>query len=193
MKYQKPKIKIKKIKFNFFLSQNRFFDSFDSLLDFKVPEVYAEGGGSCSGCGCGCGCFLPGTKVIMADGVTKEIQDIQSGDLILSYNIFTKNLVKNRVAKLLIHPDIDGDYYIINGKLSVTGNHRMWVNNEVWEKIENLKVGDTFLNSKKEKVKISSIERLKGVNTVYNLHIDAIEHSYFAENVLAHNLEDYKI
>ncbi len=187
-KYQKPRIKQDKIKLNFFLSQNRFLDSFDSLANPKfLADLSPSGDCGCISCTCGGCCFLPGTRVIMADGVSKEIQNIKPGETVLSYNIVNRNLTKTKVAKLLIHSDISDGYFIINETLRVTGNHRMWINGSVWERVENLKIGDTFLNSKKEKIKIVSIQKAVGTNTVYNLHINAAEHDYFAENALAHN------
>lgn len=53
--YQKPKVKASKIKINFFLSQNRFLDSFDSLASPKILDG-AEIAMECCSCGCsGCG------------------------------------------------------------------------------------------------------------------------------------------
>ena len=57
-------------------------------------------------------CFLSGTKVLMDDGNYKEIQDIQSGDLVASYDLINNAPVVSRVKQLLSHPDTEGEYLI---------------------------------------------------------------------------------
>jgi hypothetical protein len=47
------------------------------------------GGSSSSG---GVGCFEAGTQISMADGTYKNIEDVQIGDQIYSYNILTKKV-----------------------------------------------------------------------------------------------------
>lgn len=55
--YQKPKVTIKRVKMNFFMTGTRFFDSFDELL---APSAFAQTGGGCgSGSGSGSNMFEP--------------------------------------------------------------------------------------------------------------------------------------
>jgi intein/homing endonuclease len=133
-------------------------------------------------------CFPAGTKILMADGSTKEIQDISSGDEVLSYDLDQKRTVKDKVSKLLVHANAPGGYLIFNGELKVTGNHNMWVENKgIWLHADKLMVGDVLLNSKGEKVPVASIEKVDGVNTVYNLGLPGENHNYFTEDILVHN------
>jgi hypothetical protein len=50
-----------------------------------------SGTGTSSGSGGG-GCFEAGTQVTMADGSFRNIEDIKKGDIVKSYNIYTKEL-----------------------------------------------------------------------------------------------------
>ncbi len=189
--YQKPKIKITRVKLNYLFTQPRFLDSLDYNLDreLAVANCAPYACDSCISCGggTGCGCFIKGTKVIMADGKTREIQNIRPGESILSYNLIRKKHDKSRVDELQIHNNYPGGYFIINNSLRVTDNHHFWVNNNLWQRADTLKRGDFLINSKGRTILIQKIEHVEGNNTVYNLHTSNHVHNYFAEDILAHN------
>lgn len=49
-------------------------------------------------------CFVKGTQVLLnLNGNTKNIEDIQAGDIVLSYNIFTDKFYEVLVQKLIIN------------------------------------------------------------------------------------------
>lgn len=174
--YKKPSITSKKVKINFFDSQTRIFDSLDEIL---APNVFAQ-----SGCYV---CFLPGTKVSMADGTTKNIEDIIQGDKLLSFDVNDNKAVNNTVANTLVH-DSNKGYFILNNTLKVTGNHTLWSPTErTWKPVEEYKIGEYILNSANESTKITSKKYVKGTFTVYNLHTLLEPHNYFADGILAHN------
>ena len=52
-----------------------------SSLSFEVAHATSASGGG------GGGCFVPGSKVLMADGTTKKIENVQVGDSVMSMNI----------------------------------------------------------------------------------------------------------
>jgi len=179
-RYQQPKIRVKKIKKNFFFTRGRIFDSVDDLL---VQPAFATGG--CCSCG---GCFLPGTKILMSDRSYKEIEKVKPGDITVSYDLKKGVLVKNRVVEKLIHPDYPGGYFLINGTLKVTGNHRVFLSNKAkWERVDSIKVDDVLLNEEGQDTVVESIEQFDGNNNVFNLHMAGDNHNYFAENYLVHN------
>lgn len=158
-----------------------------NILQINIAGLQIGGGGG----GGGGGCFLAKTKVKMTDGTYKEIQDIKPGDIVYSYNLKSKELVEAKVTKLLVHQNYPDGYLVLNGKLKVTGNHRMWLTNKSsWEKADTLKVGDTLLNPTGKEILISSIKKVEGKNTVYNLHLKGDEHNYFTENILVHNAKE---
>lgn len=48
-------------------------------------------------------CFFPGTKILMADYSTKDIEKINSGDEVLSFDIFTQKFYPTKVNRLIIN------------------------------------------------------------------------------------------
>ncbi len=122
----------------------------------------------------------------MADGTSKNIEDISRGDVVISYDLNTNKKVVNTVVEKYTHPDYP-DYLIINGSLRVTTNHRIWINNIAWVRADELKVGDIMTNSAGEDIVVSDIELKSGINTVYNLHLASENHNYFADGILVHN------
>lgn len=156
-----------------------------NLVRINIGPLIIGGGG-----GGGGGCFLAGTKVKMADGTFLEIQEMKEGDVVYSYNLESDELVEDKVVKVLVHTNYPDGYLIINERLNITGNHRVWVINKAsWERADTLSVGDTLLNPSGGEVLISSIKKVKGKNTVYNLHLDGENHNYFTEEVLVHNVK----
>ena len=131
-------------------------------------------------------CFLEGTKVTMANGSLKNIQDIKPGDIILSYNLETKDVQPEIVSELLRHPETRG-HLLVNGHLKTTGNHPVWlVNKEVWTRMEDVEIGDAFLSTEGE-VLVKSIKVVDGINTTYNLSLVGNNNNYFAGGILVHN------
>ena len=50
------------------------------------------------------GCFVPGTKVKMADGTYKNIEDVAAGDMVISYNEESGEFETQRVERLNENP-----------------------------------------------------------------------------------------
>jgi hypothetical protein len=130
------------------------------------------------------GCFLAGTKIKMADGGYKNIENVKKGDEIMTFeNEFTKKLVPAKVQETFQHRVLD--YLIINGSLKITPQHRVFVNNG-WEIIGQAKVGDYLVNEKGDRVKIASIEHKQELVSVYNLEIEKY-HTFLADGIYVHN------
>ena len=150
-------------------------------------SYYFYSQGSYYGYGQGYYCFLNGTKIKMADGTSKEIQEVKPGEEVLSYNIKDKTLTKEKVDKLIIHKDIKGKYLTINGNLKVTPNHPLLING-IWQHAGSARVNDKLTNSNGNTTTITDIELSSdGTNDLYNLHLIGREHNYFAEDILVHN------
>jgi hypothetical protein len=135
-------------------------------------------------------CFLPTTLVTLPDGSTKEIQDIEVGDKVLSYDLENKRPVVSGVVNTYSYTT--DEYLVVNDKIRVTPSQRVYLNGE-WEPIGNAEVGDYLMDKDGNKVEIQSIEEAydpEGV-MVYDLEV-ADYHYYFAEGVLVHNSEDEK-
>ena len=55
-------------------------------------------------------CFVAGTQILMADGSSENIEDIQPGDLVLSYNTVTRQFENRAVTTVLtVQPLQEGD------------------------------------------------------------------------------------
>lgn len=96
---------------------------------------YGWDGGGNGGCGCGSGdtaggcdssggggggCFIKGTRVVMADGTLKNIEDIVIGDYVLSYDNMTGESVSGLVYETLVHRN---EPVIFMDEIGVTLNH----------------------------------------------------------------------
>lgn len=139
-----------------------------------------------SGGGGGGGCFIAGTKILLKDNSIKSIEDVKEKDLVVSYNTDSKSFVERKVVKTIIHSEVNGGYLIINNLLKVTPEHPFWANKQ-WKKAAELQIGNILLNKDGKEVKITSIDKIEGINTVYNLEVEGEEHNYFAEGLLVHN------
>lgn len=134
--------------------------------------------------GLGGGCFLAGTKILMADGSLKNIEDVTIGDKILTRRSdYSNNLTVDAVTKTFVHK-VAG-YLVINNRLKVTPEHRLFISGE-WKTAKEAKVGDVLLDSSGQQVEISSISEMSGRFTVYNLTVENT-HTFFADNFYVHN------
>lgn len=138
------------------------------------------------------GCFPAGTPVLMSDGSYKEIQDIIKGDKVASYNVSTGQRSESPVGSLVTHETIPGDdkLLLINRSLQVTSNHNIYSPNRgAWVRADELKSGDTILNSSGNYMEISSIDDLGQPDIpVFNLNLQGQDHNYFAGDTLVHNI-----
>lgn len=130
------------------------------------------------------GCFLAGTKILMADGTFRSIEDIKVGDVILTRESeFSPRLTQDKVVRVFKHEV--GEYLIINGFLKVTPIHRMFINGE-WKTAGEARNGDWFVDYKGNRVRINSMERIQNKMKVYNFATERF-HTYFADGIYVHN------
>jgi hypothetical protein len=133
------------------------------------------------------GCFLPGTKVLMSNGETRNIEDVRIGDQVLSL-IDSNSGNKKIVTVQGVHSYLVDNYMVINNELEVTGEHEIFLNGK-WDYAGNAKVGDTLVDSEGVMLEIESLERINQPETrVYNLNVDKT-HTYFADGIYVHNAE----
>eukprot|EP01083_Nonionella_stella_P209188 758527_1 len=149
------------------------------------------------------GCFIEGTKVTTPRGSDKDIQHIKTGDEVMSYNLNKQQLETHTVHNTMRY--FVNELAIItlnNGDcITCTPSHPIYATNKQnWcccqplsnqHDMDRLSVGDTVLNSKLEKISITSIQ-YKNYNDpadgcyVYTLHLDDV-HNFFANDILVHN------
>ncbi|WP_371579310.1 polymorphic toxin-type HINT domain-containing protein [Streptomyces sp. NBC_01314] len=148
-----------------------------------------------------CHSFVPGTKVLMADGSTKSIEDVKTGDKILATDPETgRTEVKTVTAEItgegrknLVRITLS---VVINGKkqtatVTATEAHPFWVPTlGAWIDATELTVGERLRTSTGSLVGITAIHRWTQQATVHNLTVADL-HTYYVlageTPVLVHN------
>jgi intein/homing endonuclease len=149
-------------------------------------------------------CFVAGTKVTMADGTEKNIEEIEVGDVVKSWNEETGEIRDSKVVKL-IQPMHD-DMLVIrfsNGAVNEnTFDHPYYVKDKGWcshsptltkERYdidsELFEVGDICYHNNDEEleeVEVISIKENWGEVQTYIFELDT-DNTFFANGVLVHN------
>ncbi|MFJ3296665.1 ricin-type beta-trefoil lectin domain protein [Streptomyces bacillaris] len=166
-----------------------------------------SGGSGKTGEGSGGSCsisnsFTPGTKVLMADGSTKPIEDVKVGDKVQATDPKTgetrietvtaeikgeglKNLVKVTI-------DTDGDRGTKTAEITATDGHPFWVPElSEWIDATDLKSGQWLHTGAGTQVQITAVERWTSAGaTVHNLTVGNT-HTYYVvaggTSALVHN------
>ena len=170
--------------YNFYLDGNNTYFA-DGLL------AHNRGNGSC---------FVAGTKVIMADGTEKNIEDIEIGEMVQGVDGVNKVLAFD-------HPMLDGRKLIgINGSGPFKTPEHPLLTADGWKAYDSeitkvqkpqiahlmtngsLEIGDKIRMADGSWVTIESIEVFENEpqQQVYNFVLDG-DHTYFANGMAAHN------
>ncbi len=154
--------------------------------------------------GSGGSCFLPGTKVRMEDGSTKNIEDVRVGDRVLTYD---SGGSKGVHEVLELESPIREGYYevaLADGTLvKVTSEHPMFFKNNSYMgwgaidptqtlekdkmRVEKFLVGDFLKKEDGSWTKIVSMTYVNGPVKTYNLKNVAGANTFFAEGIYVHN------
>jgi RHS repeat-associated protein len=150
-----------------------------------------------SGCSLFGNSFDPGTEVLMADGTTKKIKDIRSGDKVLATDPQTGQTAGKAVTALIEgqgHKDLvrvtvhtgRGDDVIL-----ATAEHPFWVDNKQrWVDAGDLRPGMKLRTSDGHIVAVEAVSGYQSWKTVNNLSIADIHTFYVLAGdtpVLVHN------
>ncbi|MFD8077149.1 polymorphic toxin-type HINT domain-containing protein [Streptomyces sp. NPDC059718] len=163
------------------------------------------GGSGKSGEGGTCNSFVPGTKVLMADGSTKAIEKVKVGDKVVATDPKTGETrtetvtaeIKGRGLKHLVKVtiDIDGKHGSKTAEVTATDGHPFWVAElGEWIKATDLKSDQWLRTSAGTYVQITAIERWTvKQSTVNNLTVSDL-HTYYVQvgdtSVLVHNCNE---
>ncbi|WP_309505056.1 polymorphic toxin-type HINT domain-containing protein [Streptomyces sp. KM273126] len=145
----------------------------------------------------GCRCFLAGTDVLMADGSTKDIEDIKVGDRVLATDPKTGKTGPRKVTRLIRTED---DKYFNElsiatedgiEKLTATHEHPFWSPSERdWIEAGKLRPGMTLRTDDGDTVIVTGNRAFTRYARTYNLTVDDL-HTYYvlagATPVLVHN------
>lgn len=139
-----------------------------------------------------CNCFAEGTVVTTDDG-SKNIEDIQIGDMVLSKNEITGD-IGYKPVEFIFEKDTNELFVISVGgvEVSTTDNHPFWVEGKGWVIAEDLLIGDKLLTSQSDLIPIENIIIKQQVAKVYNITV-ADYHTYFTTEleIFTHNLDCY--
>lgn len=129
-------------------------------------------------------CFALGLETITEKGL-KDLDDLRVGDNLLGFDYEgdggdALNKVED-VRKITAH----GTYYCINEKVLLFENQSIVANGNVTH-AKLLKVGDKLVGLGGREVLVSSITKVKGRYTFYNLKVRT-NHTYFLNGILMHN------
>jgi len=182
-----------------------------TLSPTPVPTAttsYTGGGG-----GGGGGCHVAGEMITLANGETKAIENIQIGDILLSYDINGYDGSEDAYREWSSHVDnLEGEftsvevtnvtvdtyssYYNFNeGSLKITFEHPVLikdVNNMVsWKKASDVNVGEFMLNEDSQWILVNTKSLVKTAQPFSTWSIDVeSEDVYFANGILVHNAEN---
>ena len=134
-------------------------------------------------------CFVAGTEIILSNGDVKNIEDINVGEEVLTFNEETQNNENGVVGKLKQHEvnsviriTLDNENVIIT-----TSEHPFYVNGKGWVKASEIEVLDTCKKVNGEESLVSTVDVLDETHTVYNLLSVSKNHNFYANGILVHN------
>ncbi|MER5227894.1 polymorphic toxin-type HINT domain-containing protein [Streptomyces flaveus] len=169
------------------------FFKFLKIAKLKKADEVAEAVGKCTKC------FLAGTGVLMADGTTKNIEDIELGDKVLATDPETGETGSREVTRLIITED-DKHFNKLSiatqdgiEKLTATYEHPFWSPSEDdWVEAGDLKPGMNLLTDDGDTVIVTGNQPYNQHATTYNLTVNDL-HTYYVlageTPVLVHNAQ----
>lgn len=153
-------------------------------------------------------CFPAGTRVSMADGTTKPIEDVNLGDVVYSFDAETGK-PKGAVVLEIESPIRHGYYDLFFGDgtvLNITNEHPIWIKSgeyEGWAAIEpyatfqetgrtpaKLEVGDYAMNIDGEWLMLENIVFVNKTVRAYNIKRMMGADNYYVNGVSAEDLAD---
>jgi len=151
-----------------------------------VGQITAHCHGDCEPSGGG-GCFLAGTRITMADGTTKPIEEIAVGDVVLAYDKASGEMKPDPVKRL--HEPVTVDSYLfVNGRLRITKTQPVFSAGK-WVEMGQLAVGDTLTGADGRAVPIETLVVVDTPITVYNFDTNPYE-TFVAEGFVVHRKQE---
>ncbi|MFE9207576.1 polymorphic toxin-type HINT domain-containing protein [Micromonospora sp. NPDC007230] len=132
--------------------------------------------------------FVPGTKVVMADGSSKAIEEVKVGDRVLATDVETgqnqdrvvtnARSVEGKKVFVTFTVDLDGKDGSKTGSITSTDAHLIWLPDAgMWAKAEQLKPGMWLQTAAGTWVQITAVKHTVKREQVHNLTVDGV-HTY---------------
>lgn len=155
-----------------------------TISNLKHDIIYSQTSKTCSTSSC----FTAGTKIAVENGY-KNIENIEVGDYVYSYNLETKTKELKKVLRTFIHQKDEIYTLKVNNQLIyTTEEHPFYVINKGWINAEKLKFNDKLLSIKTGPTNIKNISKRNNKIYVYNIEVED-NHNYLIteEEILVHN------
>ncbi|MFB9588402.1 polymorphic toxin-type HINT domain-containing protein [Streptomyces racemochromogenes] len=173
------------------------------LAPYDIPGGSAggirirDGGKNRPAKGGGCQCFLAGTRVVMADGTSKVIEEVEAGDEVLASDPRSGEVGGRKVSRLIATEDDKhfNKLSLVTGagveELTATQEHPFWSPSEnAWINAADLKPGMSLATDVGGTAIVAGNESYTGHAKTYNLTIEDL-HTYYVladdTPVLVHN------
>lgn len=136
--------------------------------------------------------FSAGSQVQLYNGSIVNIEDVQVGDIVASYDMRLEQIVPARVTRVICYDsgELTDNLITINNNFQLTANHSLFVNNW-WVSAGDVEVGYELLsysNGEPEMITVDSIERGNHpLANCYALELDSslgALASYFVNGIL---------
>ena len=138
------------------------------------------------------GCFTPDTPVVMADGSTKPISQVEAGDRVLAHDSVTGQNVPAAVERTFVHEKVPTlRVTTTGGTVETTGTHPFYVEDRGYIPAEQLHEGDILHTPDGRVTEMVSVQATGHAQTVHNLAIGGL-HNYHVvtdtgQAILVHN------
>ena len=138
------------------------------------------------------GCFTPDTPVLMADGSTKRIDQVQAGEQVLAHNPTTGQDEPATVEQTFVHEKVPTlRVTTTSGTVETTATHPFHVQDRGYTPAEQLREGDILHTPDGHTTTVGSIQATGRAETVHNLAITG-HHNYHVatstgQPILVHN------
>ncbi|MDX8149509.1 polymorphic toxin-type HINT domain-containing protein [Lentzea sp. BCCO 10_0061] len=145
--------------------------------------------------GCGSNSFLPETLVLMSDGSTKRIDEVNVGDQVAAADPESGESGAREVVATIIGEGIkhlvEIEIETSDGKVTATQQHPFWLpDQERWVDAQELRPGSVLQTSAGALVQVTAIKKRAAIKRVHNLTVDDF-HTYYVlagdTPVLVHN------
>jgi len=161
------------------------------IVDMETSDTYFLSNGELSVKIVTHNCFPAGTKITLADGTQKNIEDLTLSDKLLTFNETTGektegaigNIIKKKEHLLIRHKTDDGN------EVKSTALHKFYVKDKGWIPAQNIVLEDILINRDGNETIVVEKENILGEVEVYHILDVKDNHTYYAENLLVHNFK----
>ena len=138
------------------------------------------------------GCFTADTPVVMADGSTKRIDQVEVGERVLAHDPATGEDVAATVERTFVHEKVPTlRVTTTGGVVETTATHPFYVEDRGYTPADQLHEGDTLHTPNGQVTQVVSIQATGHHETVHNLAIGGLHNYHVVTNtgqpILVHN------